>query len=64
MDDGQLTVSGSATNSFQSDHVTATLNTDMTGYVSGELLLFDIKVENHSNRDLEGMFLVLKKLVT
>ena len=36
----------------------------MTGYVSWELLQFDIKVENHSNRVMEGMFLVIKKLVT
>ena len=71
VDDGQLTVSGSATNSktlgclcFQSDPITATLNTDKTGYVSGELVQFDIEVENRSNRDMEGMFLVLKKLVT
>ena len=67
----EIILSGRATNNktlgclcFQSDPITATINTDKTGYVSGELVQFNIVVENLSNRDMDGMFLVLKKSVT
>ena len=67
----EVILSGLATNNktlgclcFQSDPITATINTDKTGYVSGEMVQFNIEVENLSNRDMDGMFLVLKKSVT
>ena len=49
---------------FESDPITATIITNRTGYVSGEMIKFNVEVENRSNTVMDGMFLVLKEVVT
>ena len=48
---------------WKSDPITANLHTNRTGYVSGEMIKFNVEVENLSNRDMDGTFLSLKEVV-
>ena len=49
---------------WQSGPITASLRTDRTGYVSGEIIQFRAEVENLSNRDMDNIFLSLVEVVT
>ena len=49
---------------WKSDPITANLHTNRTGYVSGEMIKFNVEVENRANTVMDGMFLVLKEVVT
>merc|ERR1712062_227340 len=44
--------------------IMASLNTNRTGYVSGETIYFNAEVENLSSRDINSVFLSLVEVVT
>jgi len=48
---------------WKSGPITATLHLNRTGYVSGEMIKFNVEVENLSSRDMESTFLSLQEVV-